>query len=102
LLTGIQALVHALDLWLGQAGLIAGTLLAVLADLHAALAAVFASSGPMLAADAAWPVVLALVIHADSKSLTAALVGGWPYLRWLAPGLWAHNLLCVALIAWLA
>jgi uncharacterized membrane protein (DUF4010 family) len=102
LLTGVQALVHALDLWLGQAGLIAGTLVAALADLHAALAAVFASSGPVLAADATWPVMLALVIHAGSKSLTAALVGGWPYLRWLAPGLWAHNLLCVALIAWLA
>lgn len=100
LLTGIQALVHALDLWFGQAGLIAGTLVAALADLHAALAAVFASSGPALAADAAWPVMLALVVHAGSKSLTAALVGGWPYLRWLAPGLWAHNLLCVALIVY--
>ena len=102
LLAGIQALVHALDLWLGQAGLIAGTLVAALADLHAALAAVFASSGPVLAAEATWPVMLALVVHAGSKSLTAALVGGWPYLRWLAPGLWAHNLLCVALIALLA
>lgn len=102
LLTGIQVLVHALDLWFGQAGLMVGTLLAALADLHAALAAVFASSGPVLAADAAWPVMLALVVHAGSKSVTAAAVGGWPYLRWLAPGLWAHNLLCVALIAWLA
>lgn len=102
LLAGIQALVHALDLWLGQAGLIAGTLVAALADLHAALAAVFASSGPVLTAEATWPVMLALMVHAGSKSLTAALVGGWPYLRWLAPGLWAHNLLCVGLIAWLA
>jgi len=93
LLAGIQALVHALDLRLGQAGLIAGTLVAALADLHAALAAVFASSGPVLTAEATWPVMLALMVHAGSKSVTAALVGRWPYLRWLAPGLWVNTAL---------
>lgn len=96
LLAGIQVVVHALDLWLGQAGLLVGTLLASLADLHAALAAVFASSGPVLADGAAWPVMLALAMHAGSKSLTAGLVGGWAYLRWLAPGLWLHNVVVIA------
>ncbi len=101
LLAGIQALVHALDLWLGQAGLVAGALVAALADLHAALAAVFSSSGAELGPTAAIPVMGALVVHAGSKSVTAGLVGRWPYLRWLAPGLWAHTALCVALIWWM-
>jgi uncharacterized membrane protein (DUF4010 family) len=101
LLAGIQAMVHGLDLWLGQTGLIMGTMFAALADLHAALAAVFASSGPVLADDAIWPVMLALAVHAGSKSLTAGLTGGHRYLGWLAPGLWLHTALVIALLAWL-
>jgi uncharacterized membrane protein (DUF4010 family) len=101
LLAGIQAVVHGLDLWLGQTGLIVGTMFAALADLHAALAAVFASSGPVLADDAIWPVMLALAVHAGSKSLTAGLTGGQRYLAWLAPGLWLHTALVIALLAWL-
>jgi uncharacterized membrane protein (DUF4010 family) len=101
LLAGIQALVHGLDLWLGQAGLIAGTLMASLADLHAALAAVFASSGAEPGLASAIPVMGALAVHALSKSVTAGLVGRWRYLRWLAPGLWAHTALGVTLIGWL-
>lgn len=101
LLSAIQVGVHALERWLGQAGLIAGTLLAALADLHAALAAVFASSGPVGPA-AALPVMLALLVHAGSKSVTAGLVGGARYLAWLAPGLWLHTLVCVAGLWWLS
>lgn len=102
LLSGIQALVHGLDLWLGEAGLIGGTMIASLADLHAAMAAVFASSGASLSSHDAVPVMLALAVHAGSKSVTAGLVGGRRYLLWLAPGLWAHTLLVIALLAWLA
>lgn len=102
LLSGIQALVHGLDLWLGQAGLIAGTMVAAIADLHSAMAAVFASSGPLLTKGDTVPVMLALAVHAGSKSVTAGLVGGQRYLMWLAPGLWAHTLLVIALLAWLA
>ncbi|MGE0098152.1 MAG: MgtC/SapB family protein [Hydrogenophaga sp.] len=97
LLTGIQVLVHAMALWLGAVGLYVGTLMGALADLHAALAAVFASSPP--GAGASLAVMLALVVHALSKSFTAGLVGGARYLAWLAPGLWAHTLLGVTLIA---
>jgi hypothetical protein len=75
----------------------AGTLLGALADLHAALAAVFASSLPASGAQQA--VMLALGVHAFSKSVTAWLVGGAQYLVWLAPGLWAHTLLGVTLLA---
>ena len=101
LLSGIQIGVYALELWLGRAGLIAGTLLAALADLHAALAAVFALAGPADAA-AALPVMLALLVHAGSKSVVAMLVGGGRYLAWLAPGLWVHTLVGVASLWWLA
>jgi uncharacterized membrane protein (DUF4010 family) len=100
LLSAIQALVHGLDVWLGEAGLIAGTMIASLADLHAAMAAVFASSGASLSPGDALPVMLALAVHAGSKSMTAGLVGGRRYLMWLAPGLWAHTLLIIGLLFW--
>ena len=75
LLAGIQVLVHALTLWLGEAGLIVGSLLGALADLHSALA-----------------------VHAASKSVTAALVGGRTYALWFLPGLWAHTALVMVLL----
>ncbi len=102
LLAGIQALVHGMELWLGRGGLIAGTLLAALADLHSALAAAFLSAGPQAGGTAVLAVVLALLVHAGSKSLTAGLVGGWRYMAWLAPGLWVHSLLAAGGIWWLA
>ncbi len=96
LLTGIQVLVQALTAWLGSAGLIVGTLLGALADLHSALGAVFASGPPAsVGHQAVW---LALVVHAASKSVTAWAVGGWRYFAWLAPGLWAHTALGVAVL----
>ncbi|WP_066267716.1 MgtC/SapB family protein [Hydrogenophaga palleronii] len=98
LLAGIQVLVHALDLWLGQAGVLAGTLLASLVDLHSALAAVFVSSEPPQAG-VPWALMLALGVHALSKSVTAALSGGVRYAAWLVPGLLVHTGLCMALLA---
>lgn len=100
LLSGIQVLVHGLQLWLGQAGLLVGSLLGAMADLHSTLAALFASSGGAVDAAAALPVMLALAVHAGSKSVTAGLVGGRAYLGWLAPGLWVHTALAIALIFW--
>lgn len=104
LLSGIQIVVYALQLWLGQAGLLVGVLLAALADLHAALAAVFALAGPAGPAGmaAVLPVMLALLVHAGSKSVVALFSGGGRYLAWLAPGLWVHTLLGVAGLWWLA
>ncbi|MGE0349495.1 MgtC/SapB family protein [Hydrogenophaga sp.] len=96
LLAGVQALVHGLELWLGTAGLYTGTLLGALADLHAALAAVFTASQPT--APAGLAVMLALAVHALSKSVTAGVAGGARYLAWFAPGLWAHTLLGVVLL----
>jgi len=96
LLAGIQTLVHALQLWLGDAGLLVGAVVGALADLHASAAAVFTHAAPGDAARQA--LALVLLVHAGSKSVAALASGGWPYLRWLAPGLWLHTLLGVALL----
>jgi uncharacterized membrane protein (DUF4010 family) len=98
LLAGVQLLVRGLQAWLGAAGLWVGALLAALADLHAALAAVFLAS---VADDGGRGVVaLVVLVHAASKSVAAGLSGGARYLAWLAPGLWLHTLLAVALLLW--
>lgn len=101
LLSGVQLLVHLLQRWLGDAGLLAGVLLAAMADLHAAMAAVFSASPPVPGSVAVWSVALALLVHAGSKSLTAVLTGGWTYLRALAPGLWLHTLVVAAAVVWM-
>lgn len=100
LLTGVQAMVQGLQLGWGSAGLWIGTLLAALADLHAALGAAFSASSP--GTDSSAVVAAALLLHAGSKSLTAGLTGGWRYLAWLAPGLWLHSALAAGLLLWLA
>ena len=97
LLAGIQALVYALTLWLGETGLIVGSLLSALADLHSALAAVFTSGPPAPIGHQA--VMGALAVHALSKSVTASLVGGRSYALWFLPGLWAHTALVMGLLA---
>jgi uncharacterized membrane protein (DUF4010 family) len=102
LLSAIQVVVYALTLWLGSSGLLLGSALAALADLHASLAAVFASGGPAAGGAAVWAVVLAMLVHAGSKSATAGIVGGLRYLAWLAPGLWLHMALGAAGIYWMA
>ncbi len=99
LLAAVQALVHGLQQWLGDAGLIVGALIGALADLHASAAAVFSDSGPLDAARQA--LALVLLVHAASKSVTAFASGGWAYVRWLAPGLWLHSALAAALLVFL-
>lgn len=96
LLSGIQAAVYGLTLWLGATGLLLGSALAALADLHAALSAVFASGMPVAGSATVWAAMLAMGVHTGSKSLTAFITGGSRYLLWLAPGLWLHMLLSVA------
>jgi uncharacterized membrane protein (DUF4010 family) len=96
LLAGIQALVQGLTLWLGESGLIVGSLLGALADLHSALAAVFSWGPPAPIGHQA--VVGALAVHALSKSVTASLVGGRRYALCLLPGLWGHTLLVMGLL----
>jgi len=81
LLTGIQAGVYGLKLWLGEAGLLAGTVLASLVDLHATVAAVLTQAGPLAphAHAGMGALMLALGVHTLSKTLTAWLSGGTRY-----------------------
>lgn len=100
LLSAIQLVVHALQRWLGDAGLVAGALVASMADLHSAMAAVFSATTPESGPAGVWAVALALLVHAGSKSFTAGLTGGSAYLRWLAPGLWLHTVLVAMTLVW--
>lgn len=101
LLTGIQVLVHALRLWWGEAGLFAGTLLAALADVHAAVAAVLVQGRPQ---DAAGPglqaaLAAALSVHALSKCAVAWASGGWRYGLAAGGGVLLHTAAFVAALS---
>jgi uncharacterized membrane protein (DUF4010 family) len=101
LLTGIQVGVQLLTTWQGDAGMLAGALLAALADVHAATAAVLVRGGPDSAAGAAIASALmaALLVHAGSKCAVALVSGGWRYALAAAPGIVAHTLVFVGLLA---
>lgn len=73
LLTGIQVGVRWLDRTQGDAGMLAGALLAGLADVHAATAAVLmhALPGQPAALGVEHALMAALLVHAVSKA-------GWP------------------------
>lgn len=94
LLTAIQAGVHGLRLWLGDAGVMVGTLVAALADIHAVTAALLTVGvpGSPEATQIVWALSAAMVVHAFSKSTVAWASGGWRYALALAPGLFAHTL----------
>ncbi len=101
LLTGIQAGVQLLTAWQGDAGMLAGTLLAALADVHAATAAVLVRGGPASGAAPAIAQALmaALLVHAGSKCVVALASGGWRYALAVAPGVLAHTLAFVGELA---
>ena len=101
LLTGIQAGVQLLTAWQGDAGMLAGALLAALADVHAATAAVLVRGGPASAAAPAIAQALmaALLVHAGSKCVVALVSGGWRYAVAVAPGVLAHTLAFVGVLA---
>jgi uncharacterized membrane protein (DUF4010 family) len=91
LLTGIQAAVYGLSLWLGPKGMLAGTLLASLAELHSAVAAVMAATLPGDGQHPEITIAAALVVHAISKSINAGVTGGWRYALALVPGMVVHT-----------
>lgn len=101
MLTGIQLLVHGLSLWWGSAGLIAGTLLAALADVHAAVAAVLVQGRPQdgMGPSLQWAVAAALAVHALSKTTIAWISGGWRYGLAAGGGVLAHTAAFVAVLA---
>lgn len=98
-LTLIQAGVYGLNLWLGDAGLIAGTLLASLFEIHAAMATVVMQGAPtdtMLIA----AFLLGLATHAIAKSINAALTGGLQYFIAFAPIQILHMGVLIGLLYW--
>lgn len=101
LLTAVQVGVHLLTRWQGDAGMLAGALLAALADVHAAAAALLAQAGPASPSAPAIGQALgaALLVHAGSKSAVALASGGWRYAWAVAPGVVAHTLAFVGVLA---
>ena len=97
LLTGIQAAVHGLSLWLGDTGLVLMSALSAVFELHAAMAAVLAQGSPDQAV-LLTALTVGLSVHALSKTLNAAISGGLAYAAWAAPGIWLHTAVAVALI----
>ncbi len=100
LLTGIQAVVYGLGLWLGPKGLLAGTLLASLAELHSAVAAVMAATLPGDGQHPEITIALALTVHAASKCVNAGVTGGWRYALALVPGMMVHTGVVVGWLVW--
>lgn len=101
-LTLVQAGVLALGRW-GPLAESAGTLLAALFDVHAALAAIFVQGGPAGPGGSdrlSWTLALVVLVHTASKSVVAWASGGRDYARWLVPMLWLHTLPVVALMVW--
>lgn len=104
LLTAIQAGVHGLRLWLGDAGVMAGTLIAALADIHAVTAALLTIGMPHTpeAANIVWSLGAAMGVHAFSKSAVAWASGGRAYALALAPGLFTHTIAFVGVLIFTA
>ncbi|WP_044424061.1 MgtC/SapB family protein [Acinetobacter pittii] len=101
-LTLIQAGVYGLSISLGDAGLIAGTLLASLFEIHAAIAAVIVQGEP----DSAHmtPLLIAFLggfaVHALAKSVNSAISGGLRYALAFVPAQLIHMAIFITLL-WL-
>lgn len=96
-LTLIQALVYGLNLALGDKGLILGTLLASLFEVHAAMATVV-MQGNIDNLTLVYAVVIGLSAHAISKCVNAFLTGGWKYFLYFAPTQLLHMLCLIAVL----
>lgn len=102
-LTLIQMLVYGLGLLLGHAGLLAGTLLASLFEIHAAMAAVVLQAEPSSAQGTIllWAFMLGLAVHAIAKSINAVISGGRAYALAFVPIQLVHMMILIALL-WLS
>lgn len=98
-LTLIQAGIYALELWLGNAGLLAGTLLASLFEVHAAMAGVVIQGDPSNI-HLIYALLLGLGAHAVAKSVNAALTGGFKFALYFAPVQLIHMAVLIGLVWW--
>lgn len=99
-LTVIQAGVHGLELLLGDSGLIAGTLLASLFEIHAAAAAVVVQGEPTNSS-LLYAMMLGLAAHAISKCINAAISGGLKFALYFAPVQILHMAVLIGVLWWL-
>ncbi|HCL59773.1 MAG TPA: Mg2+ transporter-C, MgtC family protein [Acinetobacter sp.] len=99
-LTLIQAGVYGLEVWLGDAGLLAGTLLASLFEIHAAMASVVVQGDPSNLR-LIYALLLGLGAHALAKSANAALTGGWKFVLYFAPVQILHMVVLIGLLWWI-
>lgn len=88
-LTLIQAGIYGATLLLGDRGLILGTFLASLFEVHAAMASVVMQGDPQNLT-LIYAVIIGLGAHAISKSVNAFLTGGWKFFLYFAPGQILH------------
>ncbi len=79
----------ALNMWFGQAGLIAASGAAGVADVHAAVISVasLALEGKLTAANAVIPILVAFSVNATSKVVAAVITGSREFSRQVAWGL---------------
>jgi uncharacterized membrane protein (DUF4010 family) len=99
-LTLIQAAIYGLSLLLGKAGLIMGTLLASLFEIHAAMAAIVVQGGPENNT-LIFALIIGMAAHAIAKSVNAALTGGHQYALAFAPAQILHMLVFIGLLWWM-
>ncbi|NNH37447.1 MgtC/SapB family protein [Acinetobacter sp. ANC 4280] len=99
-LTVIQAGVYGLELLLGDSGLIAGTLLASLFEIHAAAAAVVIQGEPTNTS-LLYAMMLGLGAHAVSKSINAAISGGLKFALYFAPVQILHMAILIGVLWWM-
>lgn len=95
----IQAVVYGLNLLFGDNGLLIGTFLASLFEIHAAMAAVVVQ-GDISNMTLMYAMIIGLFAHACSKSLNAFLTGGWQYFIYFAPVQILH-MICVIVALWM-
>ena len=96
-LTVIQAMLYGLNVLLGDKGLVLGTFLASLFEVHAAMATVVIQ-GSTENLTLIYAVVIGLSAHAISKCINAFLTGGWKYFVYFAPTQLCHMLCLIAVL----
>lgn len=90
-LTLIQAGIYGANLLLGDSGLILGTFLASLFEVHAAVAGVVIQGNPHNQT-LIYAVMIGLAAHAVSKSINSFVTGGWKFFLYFAPSQILHML----------
>ncbi|WP_284880137.1 MgtC/SapB family protein [Acinetobacter variabilis] len=98
-LTLIQAGVYGLEILLGNAGLLAGTLFASLFEIHAAMASVVIQGDPSNTR-LIYALLLGLGAHALAKSVNAALTGGFKFALYFAPIQILHMAVLIGILWW--